>query len=213
MIFNDISCAGFPSDTRNQFKNNALHAYLFNEHCNNVEVVKLLLDSGTNPLHKNWRQFTPIEEYTNSRHVKVNKDIAMALLEATGYSNINDFNIFSYMKSKNVDVDLIKVLVEHGFDLSVKCENHRSVIENYVMTDDPVPEIIDLFIENGCSVLYEDDEYGYVYDDYQPRNCGTVLHLYIIAHLYSESDTRAYVRPEVVKCLINHGIKPSMPML
>ncbi|AAT10410.1 CP77 host range protein f2 [Vaccinia virus Ankara] len=81
----------------------------------------------------------------------------MALLEATGFSNINDFNIFSYMKSKNVDVDLIKVLVEHGFDLSVKCENHRSVIENYVMTDDPVPEIIDLFIENGCSVLYEDE--------------------------------------------------------
>ncbi|WDZ43640.1 Ankyrin repeat protein (2), partial [Monkeypox virus] len=30
-----------PNDTRNQFKNNALHAYLFNEHCNNVEVVKL----------------------------------------------------------------------------------------------------------------------------------------------------------------------------
>ncbi|AGY97042.1 VHR1 [Cowpox virus] len=204
-----------PNDTRNQFKNNALHAYLFNEHCNNVEVVKLLLDSGTNPLHKNWRQLTPLEEYTNSRHVKVNKDIAMALLEATGFSNINDFNIFSYMKSKNVDVDLIKMLVEHGFDLSVKCENHRSVIENYVMTDDPVPEIIDLFIENGCSVLYEDedededDEYGYAYDDYQPRNCGTVLHLYIISHLYSESDTRAYVRPEVVKCLINHGIKPS----
>ncbi|AEY72583.1 ankyrin-like [Vaccinia virus] len=78
------------------------------------------------------------------------KDIAMALLEATGFSNINDFNIFSYMKSKNVDVDLIKVLVEHGFDLSVKCENHRSVIENYVMT-------MILFIENGCSVLYEDE--------------------------------------------------------
>ncbi len=74
----------------------------------------------------------------------------MALLEATGFSNINDFNIFSYMKSKNVDVDLIKVLVEHGFDLSVKCENHRSVIENYVMT-------MILFIENGCSVLYEDE--------------------------------------------------------
>ncbi|AUL80400.1 VACV016 [Vaccinia virus] len=57
----------------------------------------------------------------------------MALLEATGFSNIKDCNIFSYMKSTKVDVDIIKVLVVHGFDLSVKCENHRSVIEKYVM--------------------------------------------------------------------------------
>ncbi|AUL80401.1 ankyrin-like [Vaccinia virus] len=45
-----------PNDTRNQFKNNALDAYLFNEHCDNVEVVRLRLESGTNPLRKNWRR-------------------------------------------------------------------------------------------------------------------------------------------------------------
>ncbi|QEQ49358.1 Ankyrin [Orthopoxvirus akhmetapox] len=209
-----------PNDTGNQLSNNALHTYLFNKHCGDVEVVKLLLDSGTNPLHKNWRRLTPLGEYTSSTHVTVDTSIVIALLEATRYSNINDFNIFNYMTSKNVDIDLIKVLVEHGFDLTVKSENRRSVVENYVMTDDPVPEIIDLFIENGCNVLYdeedEDDEYGYAYeeyhsydDDYRPREYGTILHLYIISHLYSESASRSCVRREVVECLLAHGINPS----
>ncbi|QED21111.1 ankyrin repeat-containing protein [Borealpox virus] len=209
-----------PNDTENQFSNNALHAYLFNENCGDVEVVKLLLDHGTNPLHKNWRQRTPLGEYTSCKHVTVDTAIVISLLEATKYRNINDFNIFTYMKSKNVDIGLIKVLVEHGFDLTVKCENQRSVIENYVVTDDPVPEIIDLFIENGCNVLYDDaddsDEYGYAYEEYhsyddayRPRDYGTILHLYITSHLYSESVSRSCVRREVVECLLAHGINPS----
>ncbi|AOP31706.1 ankyrin/host range [Volepox virus] len=190
-----------PNDTQNRFKNNSLHSYLFNENCDNVDVVKLLLDSGTDPLHKNWKQLTPLGEYTNSNRGKIDSDIVIALLEAVEYSNVNDFNIFNYMKSRNLDVKLIKVLVEHGLDLTVKSTDSHTVIDNYVMTDDPIPEIIDLLIEKGCGVIGEDGEY--FSDDTQKDR--TLLHLYIISHLYSDPG----VRIEVVKCLINHNVDPS----
>ncbi|AKJ93647.1 surface glycoprotein [Raccoonpox virus] len=66
-----------PNNTQNRFGNNALHSYFFNEKCDDVEVVKLLLDSGTNPLHKNWKQFTPLEEYTNRKRGKP-RDLSLA---------------------------------------------------------------------------------------------------------------------------------------
>ncbi|AOP31495.1 ankyrin/host range [Skunkpox virus] len=190
-----------PNDTQNRFENNALHSYLFNENCNDVEVVKLLLDSGTDPLHKNWKQLTPLGEYTNLTRGKIDSDIVMALLDAVEYSNVNDFNIFNYMKSKNLDIGLIKILVDNGFDFTVKSADNYTVVDSYVMTDDPVPEIIDLLIENGS--ILEDDEYEEYSDNEQKDR--TLLHLYVISHLYSNPG----VRTDVVKCLIKHDIDPS----
>ncbi|QDJ94990.1 ankyrin repeat-containing protein [Hypsugopox virus] len=206
-----------PNDVTNMFKNNALHYYFYNEHDIDIDVVKLLLEYGTNIHHKNWRKCSPLKEY--SRRKQINSSIVILLLEATNYENINEFDIHTYVTSQYIDTNLLKILIEKNINLCLD-KNNRTLFENYVKTNNPNLDILNILIKNDFNYRHyhyqvSDNEYEYDNDeydddnwydnDYQKNNTynfdfKTALHLYIITHCYTK------ISKSVIQCLIDNKI-------
>ncbi|AST09588.1 ankyrin-repeat protein [NY_014 poxvirus] len=172
--------------TNNIDDNNALHYYFINESNISVDIVKLLIDYGVDITHRNLHNRTPLGEYSLNHNIDY--DIVLSLLYVGESSNINDIDIYAYITSPNIDIKLLKFLINNGIDLTIK-KNNLTLLERYVMLNCPKINVIELLLDN--TQTHKD-------------GWSTTLHKYIISHSYYN------ISIDIIKYLISRGISPAL---
>ncbi|QEQ49555.1 Ankyrin [Orthopoxvirus akhmetapox] len=183
--------------------NNALHSYVSNKCSTDINVIRLLLSCGVERLRRNNEGLTPLGVYSKHRHVKTR----IALLLISSYSdsanrlesNINDFDLYSYMSSDNIDLRLLKYLIVDKRIRPSKNTNYvingLGLVDIYVTTPNPRPEVLLWLLKSECYST------GYVFRNcvYDSDRCKNSLHYYILSH-------RELLSKDVIKCLIDNNV-------
>lgn len=76
-----------------------------------------LIESGANPLYE-YDGETPLKAYVTKKNNNIKNDVVILLLSSVDYKNINDFDIFEYLCSDNIDIDLLKLLISKGIEIN-----------------------------------------------------------------------------------------------
>ncbi|AZY90616.1 CPXV027 protein [Cowpox virus] len=162
-----------------------------------------LIESGANPLYE-YDGETPLKAYVTKKNNNIKNDVVILLLSSVDYKNINDFDIFEYLCSDNIDIDLLKLLISKGIEIN-SIKNGINIVEKYATTSNPNVDVFKLLLDKGiptCSRIQygykikieqirrageyynwddELDDYDYDYTtDYDDRMGKTVLYYYII---------------------------------
>ncbi|QED21110.1 ankyrin repeat-containing protein [Borealpox virus] len=183
--------------------NNALHCYVSNKCDTDINVIRLLLSCGVERLRRNNEGLTPLGVYSKHRHVKTR----IVLLLISSYSNnknklksnINDFDLYSYISSNNIDLRLLKYLIVDKRIRPSKNMNHTinrlGLVDIYVTTPNPRPEILLWLLKS------ERYSTGYVFRScmHDRDMCKNPLHYYILSH-------RESLSKDIIKCLIDNNV-------
>ncbi|QCW07306.1 ankyrin repeat domain-containing protein CP77 [Camelpox virus] len=186
--------------------NNALHCYVSNRCDTDIKIVRLLLSCGVERLRRNNEGLTPLGVYSKRRYVK--SQIVYLLISSYSNasnelkSNINDFDLYSYMSSDNIDLRLLKYLIVDKRIRPSKNTNHihcLGLVDIYVTTPNPRPDIVLWLLTSECYNT------GYVFRScmYDSDRCKNSLHYYILSHRESESQS---LSKDVIKCLIDNNV-------
>ncbi|AKJ93638.1 ankyrin [Raccoonpox virus] len=180
--------------------NNALHCYVSNKCDTDINVIRLLLSYGVDRLRRNKERLTPLGVY--SRHRCVKTQIVNLLISSysdsdyTLKSNINDFDMYSYISSDNIDIHLLEYLIIDRRIRPLKtAANSLGLVDIYVTVNNPRLDVLRLLLKSECyntgyvfrRCMYEDDVYK------------NALHYYILSHTQSLSK-------DIIKCLIDNNI-------
>lgn len=181
-----------------------------------------LIESGANPLYE-YDGETPLKAYVTKKNNNIKNDVVILLLSSVDYKNINDFDIFEYLCSDNIDIDLLKLLISKGIEIN-SIKNGINIVEKYATTSNPNIDVFKLLLDKGiptCSNIQYgyniipiqctdyiyfnwDDEFDYLdYDyttDYDNRMGKTVLYYYII----TRSQDGYVTSLDVINYLISH---------
>ncbi|AOP31893.1 ankyrin [Volepox virus] len=197
-----IGCVNI-SDHTDKFGNNALHCYVSNKCDTDVSIVRLLLSYGVNRLCRNKNGVTPLGVYSEHRCVKtqiVNLLISSYTDRDRLESNINDFNLCSYISSDSIDVFLLKYLIiDKRICPHTRIINNLGLVDVYVMIPNPRPDVLRVLLS---AISYNTD---YLFcrctnENYKYKNA---LHYYILSHTKSLSK-------DIIKCLIYNGISTNV---
>nr|CAB5513971.1 CPXV027 protein [Cowpox virus] len=202
-----------------------------------------LIERGANPLYKHDCETplkayvtkknnnikndgeTPLKAYVTKKNNNIKNDVVILLLSSVDYKNINDFDIFEYVCSDNIDIELLKLLISKGLKINNIKKNGINIVEKYATTSNPNIDVFKLLLDNGiptCSNIqygYKiipiqctgyiyfnwDDEFDYLDDydyttDYDNRMGKTVLYYYII----TRSQDGYVTSLDVINYLISH---------
>ncbi|ADZ29143.1 ankyrin repeat-containing protein [Cowpox virus] len=182
-----------------------------------------LIESGANPLYE-YDGETPLKAYVTKKNNNIKNDVVILLLSSVDYKNINDFDIFEYLCSDNIDIDLLKLLISKGIEIN-SIKNGINIVEKYATTSNPNVDVFKLLLDKGiptCSNIQygykikieqirrageyynwddELDDYDYDYTtDYDDRMGKTVLYYYIITRSQDGYATSL----DVINYLISH---------
>ncbi|UUW31134.1 Ankyrin repeat protein (14) [Monkeypox virus] len=181
-----------------------------------------LIESGANPLYE-YDGETPLKAYVTKKNNNIKNDVVILLLSSVDYKNINNFDIFEYLCSDNIDIDLLKLLISKGIEIN-SIKNGINIVEKYATTSNPNIDVFKLLLDKGiptCSNIQYgyniipiqctdyiyfnwDDEFDYLdYDyttDYDNRMGKTVLYYYII----TRSQDGYVTSLDVINYLISH---------
>ncbi|QED21117.1 ankyrin-like protein [Borealpox virus] len=176
----------------------------------NIDVcsTQSLIESGANPL----------KAYVTKKNKNIKTDVVIFLLSSVDYKNINDFDIFEYVCSDNIDIELLKLLIAKGLEIN-SLKNGINIVEKYATTSNPNVDVFKLLLDQGipmCSDIqygyktvikkatcfsteYDDDIY---YQDYvinvDDKIGKTALYYYIITR------SRDKLSLDVINCLISY---------
>ncbi|AST09597.1 Ankyrin [NY_014 poxvirus] len=176
----------------------------------NIDVcsTQSLIESGTNPL----------KAYVTKKNKNIKTDVVIFLLSSVDYKNINDFDIFEYVCSDNIDIELLKLLITKGLEIN-SLKNGINIVEKYATTSNPNVDVFKLLLDQGipmCSDIrygykivikkvtcfssaYDDDDYYYDYVINENDKIGkTALYYYIITR------PRDKISLDVINCLISY---------
>ncbi|AFB76913.1 ankyrin repeat protein [Cotia virus SPAn232] len=132
------------------------------EKCKNFNInscsVRSLIEYGANPLYE-YKCKTPLRVYVSKKNINIKTDVVILLLESVEYKNINDFDIFEYVMSDNVDIGLLKLLISKGLKIDGH-KNNMNILEKYATVLHPNIEVFKLFLDNGIPIC-SDIKYGY----------------------------------------------------
>lgn len=181
-----------------------------------------LIESGANPLYE-YDGETPLKAYVTKKNNNIKNDVVILLLSSVDYKNINDFDIFEYLCSDNIDIDLLKLLISKGIEIN-SIKNGINIVK-YATTSNPNVDVFKLLLDKGiptCSNIQygykikieqirrageyynwddELDDYDYDYTtDYDDRMGKTVLYYYIITRSQDGYATSL----DVINYLISH---------
>ncbi|AGY97261.1 CPXV027 protein [Cowpox virus] len=181
-----------------------------------------LIESGANPLYE-YDGETPLKAYVTKKNNNIKNDVVILLLSSVDYKNINDFDIFEYLCSDNIDIDLLKLLISKGIEINNIKKNGINIVEKYATTSNPNIDVFKLLLDKGiptCSNIQygykikieqirrageyynwddELDDYDYT-TDYDDRMGKTVLYYYIITRSQDGYATSL----DVINYLISH---------
>ncbi|AHB35657.1 ankyrin-like protein [Vaccinia virus] len=185
--------------------------------------VQSLIESGANPLYE-YDGETPLKAYVTKKNNNIKNDVVILLLSSVDYKNINDFDIFEYLCSDNIDINLLKLLISKGIEIN-SIKNGINIVEKYATTSNPNVDVFKLLLDKGiptCSNIQygykikieqirrageyynwddELDDYDYDYTtDYDDRMGKTVLYYYIITRSQDGYATSL----DVINYLISH---------
>ncbi|SNB65920.1 CPXV027 protein [Cowpox virus] len=183
-----------------------------------------LIESGANPLYE-YDGETPLKAYVTKKNNNIKNDVVILLLSSVDYKNINDFDIFEYVCSDNIDIELLKLLISKGLKINNIKKNGINIVEKYATTSNPNIDVFKLLLDKGiptCSNIQygykikieqirrageyynwddELDDYDYDYTtDYDDRMGKTVLYYYIITRSQDGYATSL----DVINYLISH---------
>ncbi|AZY91363.1 CPXV008 protein [Cowpox virus] len=186
--------------------NNALHCYVSNKCDTDIKIVRLLLSCGVERLRRNNEGLTPLGVYSKRRYVK--SQIVHLLISSYSNasnelkSNINDFELYSYLSSDNIDSRLLNHLIVDKRIRPSKNTNHihcLGLVDIYLTTPNPRPEVLLWLLTSECYST------GYVFRScmYDSDRCKNSLHYYILSHRESESQS---LSKDVIKCLIDNNV-------
>ncbi|SPN68107.1 CPXV027 protein [Cowpox virus] len=183
-----------------------------------------LIESGANPLYE-YDGETPLKAYVTKKNNNIKNDVVILLLSSVDYKNINDFDIFEYVCSDNIDIELLKLLISKGLKINNIKKNGINIVEKYATTSNPNIDVFKLLLDKGiptCSNIQygykikieqirrageyynwddELDDYDYDYTtDYDDRMGKTVIYYYIITRSQDGYATSL----DVINYLISH---------
>ncbi|CAA64096.1 C11L protein [Cowpox virus] len=164
------------------------------------------------------RNENSLKAYVTKKNKNIKTDVVMSLLSSANYKNINDFDIFEYIESDNIDVELLRLLIAKGLEIN-SCKNGINIVEKYATTSNPNVDVFKLLLDQGIpmcsnvsygykiiiekvtgfSSVYDDDDY---YQDYiiniDDKIGKTALYYYIITR------SRDKLSLDVINCLISY---------
>ncbi|ABF22770.1 ankyrin-like protein [Variola virus] len=95
----------------------------------------------------------------NKKNKNIKTDVVVSLLSSTNYKNINDFDIFEYIESDNIDVELLRLLIAKGLEIN-SCKNGINIVEKYATTSNPNVDVFKLLLDQGIPMC-SNVSYGY----------------------------------------------------
>ncbi|AOP31687.1 ankyrin [Skunkpox virus] len=196
-----IGCV-IPSNYVDKFGNNALHCYVSNKCDTDINVIKLLLSCGVDRLYRNKNGLTPLGVYSKHRYVKtqiVNLLISSYSDRNRLESNINDFDLYSYISSDSIDVRLLKYLIIDKRIRPLTRIINIGLIDAYVMIPNPRLDVLKVLL----SAISYNTNYLFCRCTNENYGCRNALHYYILSHTKSLSK-------DIIKCLIDNGISTNV---
>ncbi|AOP31497.1 ankyrin [Skunkpox virus] len=200
--------------------NDKSYSEILYNRCKTFEIdacsAQSLIKNGASPLYQ-YDCNTPLRVYVTKENVNIKSDVVISLLEAVDYININDFDIFEYIHCENIDIDLLKLLINKGLKINGR-KNNINIVEKYATTKNPNVDVFNIFFEQGIPIcsdirygfkivfdtvkLYPscydiDEDYDYVTDD-NDKMGKTALYYYII------SRPRNGISLNVLNCLLSY---------
>ncbi|QQA05063.1 truncated ankyrin-like protein [Vaccinia virus] len=107
--------------------------------------VQSLIESGANPLYE-YDGETPLKAYVTKKNNNIKNDVVILLLSSVDYKNINDFDIFEYLCSDNIDINLLKLLISKGIEIN-SIKNGINIVEKYATTSNPNVDVFKLLLD------------------------------------------------------------------
>lgn len=87
-------------------------------------------------------------------------------MSSTNYKNINDFDIFEYIESDNIDVELLRLLIAKGLEIN-SCKNGINIVEKYATTSNPNVDVFKLLLDQGIPMC---SNVSYGLQDYKRKS-------------------------------------------
>ncbi|AST09212.1 hypothetical protein Murmansk-017 [Murmansk poxvirus] len=160
-----------------RFNNNAIHCYCYNKKEDiDINVINLLIRYGVDILHRNNNNLTPLGEYVKHHHNNIKNNIVNILLH---HSNTYDIDIGEYIKSDDIDIGILKKLIENNY-VNTPCYMN-DIVDNYTKCKNIRYDVLKLLLDNSNYYIDEDicDSYLVSYEHYS-RNA---FHNYIMTNI------------------------------
>ncbi|OGM47366.1 hypothetical protein ABOM_003825 [Aspergillus bombycis] len=161
-----------------------LHHHLQSRICS-LEMVTILLNHGArvDDLDKNGD--TPLSLYLQTFHLSYRTEICLSLLQQGAdarWTNSKGENLAHLaMRNWKVEVELLKVLSEHGVNLSAKDKSVKNILHHGAIHGSVSKDICDFILQNNLMNWNEKDEKGITPFMYVLEESKKTRHRYLFA--------------------------------
>jgi len=142
---------------------------LFDIYKDLFQLVKEIEPGQAKLFVENEKGFTPLEILLKDFSSPSRKKLFEYIVESSNINVTSFFKSFLLKLSKkrgffNNNLDLIKYIISHEFDINAADETGNTVMHYYMRNNTPTQDMIQCFIDGGCNVNIENNDYFYPLD-------------------------------------------------